>query len=343
MMTLTHLLVGSLATGIFLQTPQPEILLVGAIASMLPDVDISTSPTGRILSPISRFLEKRFAHRSATHSIVASGIVGVVSYGLWLKFPLIPLSFIHSLNIGYFSGWFLDCFTKSGVEMFYPLPLRCVCPKNRNLRFSTGSSQEYFLIAFLVVIAIWIFQVNSNGGLMTEFNRLIAAPSGVEELYNQKGGSNLIIATVEGVYASDRTPVKGEFEIIAANGNGFILLRDNEIYKAGNDADSNIITQRITAKVSKPAVVEIETLNFLDEDIGKLSKYQGKEAYLSGTITVDDPESVILNPHPREYQAIALSGSTVHLNTAPIDQVIPLLSDQFLTGNLSIKQLIISN
>lgn len=79
MMTLTHLLVGSLATGIFLQTPQPEILLVGAIASMLPDVDISTSPTGRILSPISRFLEKRFAHRSATHSIVASGIVGVVS------------------------------------------------------------------------------------------------------------------------------------------------------------------------------------------------------------------------------------------------------------------------
>jgi hypothetical protein len=84
-------------------------------------------------------------------------------------------------------------------------------------------------------------------------------------------------------------------------------------------------------------------MRVLDEDIGKLSKYQGKEAYLSGSITVDDPESVILNPHPREYQAIALSGSTVNLNTAPIDQVILLLSDQFLTGNLSVKQLIINN
>ncbi len=49
---------------------------------------------------------------------------------------------------------------------------------------------------------------------MTEFNRLIATPSGVEELYNQKGGSNLIIANVEGVYASDRTPVGSDSIVV---------------------------------------------------------------------------------------------------------------------------------
>ena len=72
MMTITHLLASSIATGAFLGTTQPEIILCGAIAGLLPDIDISTSPIGRILTPISRFLETRLAHRSATHSIIAS-------------------------------------------------------------------------------------------------------------------------------------------------------------------------------------------------------------------------------------------------------------------------------
>jgi inner membrane protein len=340
MMTITHLLTGSLATGLFLQTPQPEILLTGAIASLLPDIDISTSPIGRVFIPVSSFLEKRLAHRSATHSIVASGLLGVISYGLYLRFPVVPLGFIHALNVGYFAGWFIDCFTKSGVEMFYPLPLRCVCPGNRNLRFSTGSPQEYWLIVLLVAIAIWVFQVNSHGGMMTEFNRMIAAPSGVEELYNQQGGTHQIIASVEGVYASDRTTVRGDFEIVAASdkGNSFIVLGDNEsLYKAGTEPDANIITQRITGRVGKPATVQVETLSFLDEDIGKLARYQGKQAYLTGSLTVDDAESIQLTPHPREYQAIALSGNTLRLDTAPIAALVSTLSDQFVTGSLSIR------
>jgi inner membrane protein len=41
MMTITHLLVGSMSTAAILTASQPEILLVGAIASLLPDIDIS--------------------------------------------------------------------------------------------------------------------------------------------------------------------------------------------------------------------------------------------------------------------------------------------------------------
>ena len=137
MMTITHLLVVSMSTAAILTASQPEILLVGAIASLLPDIDISTSAIGRILSPISQFLEKWFAHRSATHSVLASGLLAIVSYCLSLKLP-IPINFIHALNIGYFAGLFLDVFTKSGVQMFYPSPEKWVCPYNKELRFSTG-------------------------------------------------------------------------------------------------------------------------------------------------------------------------------------------------------------
>ncbi|AGF53516.1 unknown protein (plasmid) [Synechocystis sp. PCC 6803] len=136
----------------YFEPATPKTLLM-AIASLLPDIDISTSPAGRILPFISRPLEQRFSHRSATHSLLASLTLAVVSYGLWFLAPVIPLVIIHAINIGYFAGWFLDCFTKSGVEMFYPLGVRCVCPGNRNLRISTGSAAEYWLMVFVVAIA----------------------------------------------------------------------------------------------------------------------------------------------------------------------------------------------
>lgn len=336
MMTITHLLTSATATGAILGTTQPEVILCGAIAGLLPDIDISTSPIGRILTPISRFLETRLAHRSATHSIIASGLLGVISYGLALKLP-INLNFIHALNIGYFAGWFLDCFTKSGVEMFYPSPIRCVCPGNRNLRISTGSPPEYWLVAFLVAIAIWLFQVNDSGGLIREFNRLIAAPSGVVELYNEQGGTNIIYANLQGVYSSDRTPVKGRFPILGASGNDFIIEADGGLQKAGNDPDSTILTSRITGEVGETTIIETQAIALNEDDVNPLVTFQGKRAYLSGIVQIDDPESLQLLPNPREYQSISLSGNNVTLSYAPIDKVITLLSDQLLTGNLSIK------
>ena len=336
MMTITHLLVGSMSTAAILTASQPEILLVGAIASLLPDIDISTSAIGRILSPISQFLEKRFAHRSATHSVLASGLLAVVSYGLSLKLP-IPINFIHALNIGYFAGWFLDVFTKSGVQMFYPSPEKWVCPYNKELRFSTGSPQECWLLAILAAIAIWLFQVTDNGGLMKEFNKLIAAPSGVTELYNEHGGEHLIYANVQGVYASDRSPVKDKFEIVGVKGNDFILELEGRLFKGGNDPDSTIITQRITGEVGPLSITDTESISFNEDEITPLVKFSGKRAYVTGKVEVDDPESIRVLPNPKEYQAISLSGNTITLSYAPIDQVISLLSDQLLIGNLSIK------
>lgn len=335
MMTITHLLFSATATGAIIGTTQPEVLLCGAIAGLLPDIDISTSPIGRILTPISRFLEKRFSHRSATHSLIASGLLAAVSYGLSLKLP-INLNFIHALNIGYFAGWFLDCFTKSGVEAFYPVPVRCVCPGNRNLRISTASPQEYWLVAILAAIAIWLFQVNDSGGLIKEFNRLIAAPSGVTEIYNEKGGNHLIYANLQGVYASDRTPVKGRYPIIGAYGNDFIVeIDEGTLQKAGNDPDSTIITQRITGEVGQPAIIETQAITLMEDDITPLTKFDS--GYLSGVIQIDDPESIQVLATPREYQTVTLSGNTVTLSYAPIQKVKTLLSDQIITGNLSIK------
>jgi len=80
--------------------------------------------------------------------------------------------------------------------MFYPSPVRCVCPGNRKFRLRTGSNAEYGILALLVALAFLAFNVNSSGGILTQFNRLIASPSGVEHLYNESGSTHLITAHI---------------------------------------------------------------------------------------------------------------------------------------------------
>ncbi len=105
-----------------------------------------------------------------------------------------------------------------GWKCFIPWGCSCVCPGNRNLRISTGSPAEYWLMVFVVAIALWTFQLNNSGGLVKNFNALIAAPSGVVELYNRKGGNEIIYAEYEGVWAGNRAPIKEEAPVIATNG-----------------------------------------------------------------------------------------------------------------------------
>jgi len=92
-MGLTHLLLSGTATSLALGTAQPEVLLVGAIAGLGPDVDISNSPAGQVLPWLSGYLEKRFPHRSCTHSCVASALVASIVYP----------SIILSTGCGFFS------------------------------------------------------------------------------------------------------------------------------------------------------------------------------------------------------------------------------------------------
>jgi inner membrane protein len=144
MLGISHLLISGTATSLLLGTANPAVIAVGAIAGLLPDIDISTSPAGRVLPWISRFFESRMPHRSCTHSLVASGAIAIMGYTAALFNPNL-LNLAHALSVGYFFGWFADIFTRGGVEMFWPSPVRCVCPGNRNLRLRTGSDRtRYF-------------------------------------------------------------------------------------------------------------------------------------------------------------------------------------------------------
>jgi inner membrane protein len=56
-------------------------------------------------------------HRSCTHSLVASAVVAAVAYGVVLGVSDRFLNLAHAVSIGYFFGWFADCFTRGGVDV----------------------------------------------------------------------------------------------------------------------------------------------------------------------------------------------------------------------------------
>lgn len=339
----THFTIGALITSITLQTGDPVLVGVGAIASLLCDIDTSKSIAGRVFFPISNWFEKKYAHRSVTHSFTASLFVGLTTYPLAI-FSLVPLPLIHAVNIGYAAGYFADVLTPNGAPLFYPHPGRWVLPRNRKYRLRTGSEAEYGVLVALVLVTIIILWINnSSGGFNRKISNFLAQPNGVIELYNAKGADHLIIARIEGVRAVDRQPIKSEFQLIQQQGLGF-LVKDNEgnIYKAGTDPDVQLITEKITGREGNKAQTLIKTLTFNDEAIAPqlqqlIQGNSGAQIYLTGQLQVDEPEELNISNNPQYFPIIIKSDSAVTLTAAPIENVFPLLSEQWVTGQLSAR------
>ncbi|MBD2341246.1 metal-dependent hydrolase [Calothrix sp. FACHB-156] len=340
MLGISHLLISGTATSLLLGTASPAIIAVGAIAGLLPDIDISTSPAGRVLPWVSAFFESKMPHRSCTHSLVASGVVAAVGYGIALFNPRL-INLIHALNIGYTFGWFADVFTRGGVEMFWPSPVRCVCPGNRNLRLRTGSNAEYFVLVLLIAIALAVFNINNSGGVLTQFNRLIASPSGVQHIYNESGSTHLIKANIKGVRTSDRASVNGQYLIIQAQGTGFLVQADDgRIYKASTEPDSQIFLEEITADVGKPAITNIEAIFLEDEPIGAaLEKFNraGAIVFVTGQLSFDTLDGVNLPRDPYQFPFIRATETSITLEAAPVAIVQSKLGEEFATGQLQVR------
>ena len=299
-------------------------------------------------------------HRSMTHSIIASAVVaiakrsvGIASYGTAIFIPqFIPIA--SALTIGYTFGWFADCFTRGGVEMFWPSPVRCVCPGNRNLRLKTGSNAEYFILCILIAIpterfaiALSSFSINSKGGVLTQFNRLIASTSGVQGVYNSSGSTHKIVANIKGVRAGDRSKVDGQFQIIQPNGTGFIVLepKTNKLYKAATEPDSQIVIEQITADVSTPAITTIESVFVEDQVVGEaIGKFNrtNTNVFISGDLSVEDFDTSVLPRDPYQFKFIDASPSSIKLEAAPLKVVMKFLGDEFASGSLQVRSIVSS-
>lgn len=339
----THMALSVAATSLILGTSDPIVLSLSAVSSQLPDVDTSKSVPGRILFPISHYLEKRFPHRSITHSFMALAIFAA------LVFPVVLLNQRYWLGLvsGYFWGFFGDVFTKSGVAVFYPSQARAVCPRNPRLRLSTGSGAEYFVLILLVAIAITSINISSSGGVLKAFNQMLAMPSGAVEITNEEINQYLIVAHIKGRNALTQESIEGDYEVVKSLTQTDLLVKDSQgrLYRAGGSQECQIATNQV--RISRGARVRAvaQEVQLESEDVATAFAVlpPSSRTYISGVLTVEDAEDLAIATRPDRFNSLTLQPGAgvaiIHLESASPQEIISKLGDYFATGTLIVRSI----
>jgi len=288
------------------------------IGSLLPDVDSPTSAMGRLVPFVSIPLERRWGHRTVTHSLLALGGVGV------LAVPLIFVSWTLylALLIGYLSHLIADCATKSGVPLFYPNLTPCVIPASDRYRVHTGSLTGEGPIFLCLILCTLAFVPISNIGLWRAIHHLMGTQEAAYVDFREMATETLL--SFRGKWRASRTPVEGEAVLLDARPTSFVICFEGRTLEFGPNGE--ILPDRARVKDTHRPIhartVEIERRAW--EEIAALVPEGG---FLSGTLTADvrlrveEDGAPILEPPEGTFSPVRVTGKEVHFRFAPQGQI----------------------
>jgi len=329
MMALTHAIISTAGISLILTTSDPIHLALAIAGSQLPDLDTSTSTIGQILFPISNWIENRFPHRSVTHSLIATIVISLLSAPLYFYFDWKTWL---CLPLGHLISCFSDVFTKQGVQLFWPHPAWCISVSNPNRRIKTGGTGEYWVLAIAAAVLIAALNLSNTGGPTALVGTSLGLRSNATEIYQRNAASHHVYAQISGTFASDSSPADGEYFIAAGEGNEFVVVNKLGIFKTG----TNIIISRLTAEVGKPAAASVQTLEF-DEEEFTITPIPNTLIFVTGTLTVDEPEAIRITSNPKQLEIAKLANNQINLSYCSLETAIKLLSGQYITGSLEAK------
>jgi inner membrane protein len=187
-----HIAGGLLFTGIFASFWNINIFsdagLLGltVLGSVLPDIDHTKSPIGKLFWPLSRYLDTRYGHRTITHSLLFLVFISLFSYAIQRLFcPSYPIGLIFFFSA--FSHLVLDMVTISGVPLFYPFVKNpCVIPGNPNFRLQSGSFRTEAIALLIFGSLLFTCSDLFAHGFWTSYNRVFGT---LKHLYNESNST----------------------------------------------------------------------------------------------------------------------------------------------------------
>jgi len=221
----THLafagLVGVVAKGL-----GADIGVVGGVAlgvgSLLPDIDTTTSGLGRWLKPVSGVVERKFGHRTVTHSLL--GVVGFALLFAWLL--LVSFEAWLWVLVGIGSHLLSDAHNVTGVPLLWPLRFEFVSVYNRGLRVAYGSTQEFGYLAGFSLIAVCLTPLSVDG-FSPWFHRALGAPYGAVEDYLLWRNDYEVFVDINGVNLISNEDIKARYRVIDVLGKDELLVEDS--------------------------------------------------------------------------------------------------------------------
>lgn len=159
------------------------ILAIVAFGALVPDIDNPTSSIGMLFLPLSKWINKRYGHRTITHSLWFW--LGGTCLSLAIAYPVGELTYAVAFSMGTLSHLIADGMTKTGVMLFWPNS-RPVYFIPQRLTVKTNSRQElvvFIIFSFLAVSTVGIYYI----GWRSVFRSAMPTFVGARNLYLEKG------------------------------------------------------------------------------------------------------------------------------------------------------------
>lgn len=328
------------------------ILVFAVLGAILPDIDHPRSLIGKTFSFISNLLERKFGHRTFTHSFLgalffiiifallivlynlmlflAHIMFGITYYGLQEFNYGLAYRWIAAFSIGYLSHLCLDMFNKQGSQLFWPNVGRDVIPKNSKYRLNSGSKAEIYI--FLVLLALVFLALPlSKYGVGSSLRWMLATPeSAIAEYRNLKEHTNI---EFKGIFKQTKEKVEGVAEILDVVNKQLIVLYDNRIYSLSSEGSSDIIASKVRVQHTKKPL-SYKQLLFSNKTREELLEQISTASLVSGFVKLPADMQLIIpatDINQGGYATLMQKGDKLILNFANKAELEKLgLNEQFL-------------
>ncbi len=302
-------------TGVALSVPNALLI---AVSSVLPDIDTGASRIGRFLPFVSFTLERRFGHRTFTHSFACVFLLSIFLSPLCL----IGRDIYTCIVMGYLSHPLLDTGTVNGTKLFYPFSgVRCVFPleasRPQRYRIQTGSRNEKVLGIIFFVCCIPTFYVASQG-----YERFIRVTQRSIEAavrdYEQFSRDHFVMATFDSYDMLTKQTFNGSYEIVGAINPHTLVFKtsDGRLHTIGKSFEADYVAESIVCQKARPAFASVRTVDMSNQLLAQLTALvdTSVENYFFGDITTIDKVSLPENIHL--FSPVTGSGGVIKLNFA---------------------------
>ena len=304
------------------------IIIFAILGAIIPDVDHPKSIIGKILFPISLPLERRYGHRTMTHSlfgwaiftVIFAVLIGLISFlpqiSTW-GWADLPLRWIAAFSISYFSHLILDMFNRRGSQMFWPDPGRDVIPRNPKFRPESGSRIEVLIFLILLALMFLAFPI-SKYGIGSSLRWLLATPgSAIEEFKSMKTHAYL---DFKGIMGETREPVAGKGEILDVSNKRLVILFKGNVYTISDELAADIFASHVRVKKTA-APIKTERKEFKNESREYLLSQIPKGGLISGVVHLPEGMEITFPPFSGTYKTMEQKGNDLILSFASKDQI----------------------
>jgi inner membrane protein len=325
-------------TGVALNTVNAMII---AIASILPDIDTAASLVGRSFPFLSERIERKFGHRTLTHSVAFIAGLALVLSPLYFLSPDEYVCFL----VGYSTHPFLDTMTVHGVKLFYPLStVKCVFPLEVNnphrYRMQTGSRIDKLLGLLFLIACIPTFLIANQG-----YERFIrTTQKNVESAvrdYNDFSRDHFVYADIVAYNMMTKKRVQGIFEIVGTLNSSTLLFKDTTgaLHSLGREYQAEFVAEKIVCLKGDPAETIVKSVDMSNQLLLQILDHLDLryECHMFGALSSNDPFTV--PQENRLFSPVSGSFSTIRFNYATYNDIQQLgLENTFISqGMLTIR------